>query len=180
MSVKTKGIGALIVALAIILAIKPRMIYNIYSTILGRIVFLAIIIFLSMNNMTLGLLVALVIIAASNQFGPLVEGLDNIGEDNSSTTGNQKVLTKSAVETSESDINDSSDKDKKMSELKAKADELGIDKEDIKDAISSKDSKSIPVSQNSSSEDVKAFKESMLTNSSRLTEGFCPYAAPVF
>lgn len=180
MSVKTKSIGALVVALAIILAINPRMIYNMYSTILGRIIFLGVIIFISMNNTSLGLLVALAVIAATNQFGPLVEGLDNIGEDNSSTTGNKKVLTKSAVETSNSESNDTEDKQKRMSELKKKADELGIDKEDIKNAIASKDSKSMPISSNSSSEDVSAFKESMLNNSSRLTEGFCPFAASVF
>jgi hypothetical protein len=180
MSVKTKSIGALVVALAIILAINPRMIYNMYSTILGRIIFLGVIIFISMNNTSLGLLVALAVIAATNQFGPLVEGLDNIGEDNSSTTGNQKVLTKSAVEASNSETTDTSDKQKKMSELKQKASELGVDKEDIKNAIASKDSKSMPITPNSSSEDVSAFKESMLTNSSTLTEGFCPFAASVF
>jgi hypothetical protein len=180
MSVKTKSIGALIVALAIILAINPRMIYNIYSTILGRIAFLAIIIFLSMNNITLGLLVALAIIAASNQFGPLVEGLDNIGEDNTTTSGNQKVLSKSAAASSDSEATANSDKQKKISMLKAKAAEMGIDKEDLKDAIASKDSKTMPSGSSSSSDDVSAFKEGMLSNSSTLTDGVFSAAAPVY
>ncbi len=177
MSLKTKSIGGLFVALAIILAIKPIMIYNIYSTILGRIILIGIVIFMSMNNITLGLLVCLIIIAASNQFGSLVEGLDNIGEDNSSTTGKQTVLTKSAVESSNTTA---SDENKRISELKEKAAELGVDKEDIKDAIASKDSKTLPIGSKASSDDVSAFKESMLTKTSTLTEGFCPCAASVF
>jgi hypothetical protein len=169
MSIKTKGIGALFVVLVIILAVKPRLVHNMYSTILGRVFLLGVVIFMSMNNLTLGLLAALTIIAASNQFGSLVEGLDNIGDDNTEVTGEQQVLTKSAVATAMKD---------KLSEIKNKTDELGIDKEDIKNAIASKDSKSIPLDPSAmKSEDVSAYKESMLNNSSRLTEGFCPCAA---
>jgi hypothetical protein len=166
---KTKSIGALFVVLVIILAVKPRLVNNMYSTILGRLFLLGIVIFMSMNNLTLGLLAALTIIAASNQFGFLVEGMENIGDDNVEVTGEQQVLTKSAVATAKKD---------KLSEIKNSADELGIDKEDIKNAIASKDSKSIPLDPNvMKSEEVSAFKESMLSNTSTLTEGFCPCAA---
>lgn len=166
---KTKSIGALFAALVIILAVKPRLVNNMYRTILGRLVLLAIVIFMAMNNITLGLLVVLGIIAASNQFGSLVEGMDNIGEDNTEVVGEQKVLTKSAVKNVIKD---------RLSDLKTQADELGIDKEDIKNAIASKDSKTIPLNPEvMKSEDVSAYKESMLTNSSTLTEGFCPCAA---
>ena len=166
---KTKSIGALFAALVIILAVKPRLVNNIYRTILGRLFLLAIVIFMAMNNITLGLLVVLGIIAASNQFGSLVEGMDNIGDDNTEVVGKQKVLTKSAVKNVIKD---------KLSDLKTKADELGVDKEDIKNAIASKDSKTIPLNPDvMKSEDVSAYKESMLTNASTLTEGFCPCAA---
>jgi hypothetical protein len=165
MSIKSKSIGALFLALIIILVVKPQMVNNIYSTILGRLFLLGIVIFMSMNSTSLGLLVALAIIAASNQFGSFVEGMDNIGDDNTTTTGKQKVLTKSAT----------------VADLKEKAAELGVDKEDVKTAIASKDSRTIPVDSSAmTSEDVSAFKESMLKNTSTLAEGFCPYAASVF
>jgi hypothetical protein len=120
-----------------------------------------------MNNLTLGLLIALAVIAASNQFAPFVEGMETIGEDNTTVKGTQPVLTGEAA--------------KKLEEAKKKAEELGVDKEDIKNAIASKESKSIPLDPNSkNSEEVSPFKSSMLTNSSSLTEGFCPCAASVF
>jgi hypothetical protein len=167
MSMKMKSISALFIALIIILIVSPRTIHNVYNSILGRVVLIGIVIFFSMNNLTLGLLIALAVIAASNQFAPFVEGMETIGEDNTTVKGTQPVLTGDAA--------------KKLEEAKKKAEELGVDKEDIKNAIASKESKSIPLDPNSkNSEEVSPFKSSMLTNSSSLTEGFCPCAASVF
>jgi hypothetical protein len=173
---KTKGIMALVVLLIILLAVNPMMVNNIYETILGRIVLIGVVIFLSMNNVALGLLVALTIIAASNQFGSFTkEGFDSasgvtIGEDNTAETGSIKVLTNSATK----------DKVKqRISDLKAKAQEAGVDKESIKTAIASKDSSTIPVDRNMlKSDEVSAHKESILSNSeSSLTENFASNAA---
>jgi hypothetical protein len=166
---KTKSIGALFAVLVIILAVKPRLLHNMYGTILGRLFLLGIVVFMATNNITLGLLVVLIIIAASNQFESLVEGLENIGDDNTGVVGKQKVLTKAAAK---NDIKNA------LNKIKNIADEFGVDKEDIKNAIASKDSRTIPLNPAvMKSEDVKAYKQSMLTNSSTLTEGFCPCAA---
>lgn len=181
MSIETKGVVALFVSLAVILAINPRIIHEIYNTILGRLVLICIIIFVSMHNVTLGLLLALVVIVLSKEFGSLTEGMDNIstpytvGEDNEDITGKQTVLTKDATN------NATKDKVKnKISDLKQNVSELGIDKEDIRNSILSKDSKTIPVSDDAtSSGEVDAFTPSMITNSSSLTEGFCPCASSV-
>jgi hypothetical protein len=161
---KIKSISALFIALIIILIVSPRTIHNIYNSILGRVALIGIVIFFSMNNVTLGLLIALAVIAASNQFSPFVEGMETtIGEDNITTKGIQPVLTGKLVE-----------------DAKQKAEELGVDKEDIKNAVASKESKSIPLDPNSmKSEEVSPFKPGMLTNSTSLTEGFCPCAASV-
>lgn len=185
MSIETKGIVALFVSLAIILAINPRMIHEIYNTILGRLVLICIIIFVSMHNVTLGLLLALVVIVLSKEFGSLTEGMDNIstpdtiGEDNENITGKQQVLTKDATK----NVTNNVTKDKvknKISDLKQNISELGIDKEDIRNSILPKDSKTIPVSDDAtSSGEVDAFTPSMITNSSSLTEGFCPCASSV-
>ena len=167
---------ALFAVLVIILAVSPRIVNNIYSSFLGRFLLIAIVVFFSMHNVTLGLLVALSIIAASNQYGSFTEGFESpvtVGEENVPITGSQKVLTKSA-----SDALNSSKQ--KVSELKANA-AIGVDKEDIKNAIMAKDSKTIQTDPNMmKNEDVNAFKPSMLTNSTSLTEGFCPCAASVF
>jgi hypothetical protein len=176
MSVKTKSIGALFVALVIILAVNPRVINNIYSSILGRLFLVCVVIFFAMNNTTLGLLVALAIITASNQFGSFVEGMDNmdttpttIGEENVDTTGGQTVLTKGAVADTVK---------KRISDLKQSAADgtIGVDKEDIKTAIMARDSKQLPLdpNMNSSTDDVNAFTTGMLTDSK--LEGFTAYA----
>ena len=167
---KTNSIMALFVALVIIFAVNPRMVNNLYSSVLGRLLLISIVIFLSMKSVSLGLLVVLTIIAASNQFGSFSEGFEmseTIGEDNVPITGQQKVLT-------------NSDTTKKVSEMKATSasGELGIDKEDIKTAIMAKDSKTMQPDPNMmKNEDVSAFNPGMLTKTTSVTEGFCPYAA---
>jgi len=176
MSIKTKSILALFVALAIILAVKPRIINNIYNTVLGRLFLIIVVIFFAMHNVTLGLLVVLAIILVTNQFSNFTEGMETmatpgtIGEENVPITGKQKVLTRDAEKKSSTSSNSPT-----ISELKANA-VNGVDKEDIKNAISSKDSKTIPTDPNTmkSSENVNAH-----TSKSLLTESFCPCAASV-
>ena len=198
---KTKGVIALFVALMIILAVNPRTVNNIYSTILGRLVLIGVVIFLAMNNLVLGLLVALAIISSINQFGSFVEGMDTmaapvtIGEDNVPITGQQIVLTKSAT----ADVDAAK---QKISDLKARAasgnlntnmnanmntnananaNTNGIDKEAIRNTIMAKNSKTIQLDADAlKNEDVNAYNPSMLTNTSSMTEGFCPCAASAF
>lgn len=173
MSVKNQSIGALFVALVIILAVNPKVVNNIYGTLLGRLFLVCVVIFFAINNTTLGLLAVLALITSSNQFGSFVEGMDNqtpttVGEENVNTTGGQTVLTNSAVEAVK----------KKISELKQSVADgtTGIDKEDIKNAIMSKDSKSIPVDSNmNSSSEVDPSSTGILTNSK--LEAFSSYAS---
>ena len=168
---KTNSIIVIFLALIVILAVNPKMVNNIYNTILGRLFLISIVIFLSMKNITLGLLVALIIISGLNQFGSFVEGMETmptsttVGEENIPTTGKQIVLTDS--ETQKLDT-----AKQKVSDLKAKAAASCIDKEDIKNSIMSKDSKTIKSDPNiTSNENVDAFTTNMLTPST-LTEGF--------
>jgi len=160
-----KGILALFLALVATLIISPRWLYNIYDNILGKIILLGIIIFLTKHNATLGLLSVLCLIIVLHEYMPFVEGMDNIqtpgtiGEDNvPPPTGPnvQHIITKAEAK-------------KRLSDLKEKANEAGIDLNDIKDAIASKASNSIPVDKKTmtSSENVQPFTPSMLT------EGFC-------
>jgi hypothetical protein len=70
------GIIGLFLLLVVVFLVKPGVINNIYDTILGRIVLLGIVIFFTSHNTTLGLLVALCLIVASNKF--LSEGNENM------------------------------------------------------------------------------------------------------
>ena len=181
---KTNSIIAIFVALIVILAINPNMVNQLYGSVLGRILLIGMVILLSMKNLTLGLLVALTIISGLNQFGSFTEGFESttVGEDNVPITGKQIVLTNSATKTglgSESGTQTIDSAKKKISDLKAQADANGVDKEDIKAALMSKDSSTIPPDANmTSNENVEAFTTNMLSPSS-LTKGFYS-AAPAF
>ncbi len=164
---------AILFGMVIILAINPRMIYSIYDNILGRLVLIGIILYLSINNTTLGLLATLVIIISLNQFSTFVEGMENssdtsqtIGEENIPDTGNVKVLTKAAV--SSTLIGNG----QKISDLKEKAANAGVDKEDIKIAIAAKSEKEFPQPTSGSSENAMPATEGMLNRNSSLTESF--------
>lgn len=183
---KTHSIVAIFIALVVILAINPKMVNTLYSSVLGRLFLISIVILLSMKNVTLGLLVALTIISGLNQFGSFVEGFEptTVGEDNVDSTGKQIVLTNSAQEqgttgtTSTGTTTTVNSAKQKISDLKAQAAANGVDKEDIKAALQAKDSSTIPTDPNmTTNETVEAFTTNMLRPSS-LTKGFYS-AAPV-
>jgi len=165
MSIKIQSIGALFVALVIILAINPTIVHNMYGSILGRCFLVSIVIFFAMNNITLGLLIVLTIITALNQYGsfveatlPLVEGMENETIDTTKTKENVS---------------------KKKSELENKIanETMGIDKEDMKVTMMSKDSKQIPLDPNmNKSTEVNAASSGMLNSTSATLEGFTSFA----
>jgi hypothetical protein len=164
---KTFGILGLFLLLVIILIINPLVIHTAYNNILGRIILIGIIIFFSMNNVTLGLLAALCLIIASNMFFTqgshnLFEGLENINTNTSgltigddtqtsqSTSSEQKVniITNSLSNSKKSDSS-------KISELKTQSEAQGVDRQAIQESIQPKSSKSLNVDKTSfSSEDV--------------------------
>lgn len=125
---KTHGMFILFVLLILVLVIKPSVVKNMYSSFLGRLLLVAIVIFFAMNTMTLGLLTALVFIIFSNMIF-FKEGLDNMDTTTDSTT---KAVT-----------------NKKQEEK-----EPPIDLETIKNSIQSKPSSSLPTASPGSSEDV--------------------------
>ena len=139
-----------------------------YGSILGRLFLILIVVFFSINNITLGLLIVLTIITALNQYGsfveatlplveamlPLVEGMENesavavtIGEDNT------------------------------IKESEKKNETIGFDKEDMKATMMPRDSKQIPVDPNmNSSSEVDAASSGMLNAGSAKIEGFSSFA----
>jgi hypothetical protein len=163
MSIKIQSIGALFVALVIILAINPTIVHNMYSSILGRLFLILIVIFFAMNNITLGLLIVLTIITALNQYGsfveatlPFVEGMEN------KTIDKEENISKKKSELENSITNETA----------------GIDKEDMKVTMMSKDSKQIPLDPNmNKSIEVNAASSGMLNSTSAKLEGFSTFAS---
>jgi hypothetical protein len=157
------GIVGLFLLLVAILIVKPRVFYNLYNHILGRVLLIGVIIFFTTFNVTLGLFAALCLIIASNMF--FIEGLSNlnegdpmikpgttIGDDNevsSSSDAKLTVTTKAKAKAKEK--GDGS----KISELQEQAEAQGVDRQTIHETIQAKSSKTIPTNPASfASEDV--------------------------
>jgi len=162
MSIKSQSIVGLFLALVLILALNPKMINNIYDNVLGRIVLICLVIFFALNNVTLGLLVVLIIIAGLNQFGSFTEGF----------TEGQPVLTKGAIKNMKPILN----KQKKLSELKEETTTKtsGVNLQDLRNTTMPKDSNTIQVDKNmNSSEEVSPSSANMLNSS--LKENFSSF-----
>jgi hypothetical protein len=180
---KKYGIVCLFLLLVVALILKPRVLFNLYRNILGRVVLIGVVLFFTMFNVTLGLLAALCLIIASNMF--FMEGFDNvtIGDDNadgSSSDGTVvSVETKDKVKAKATTTKDGS----KLSELQAQAQNKGeegerevegegegVDKLSIHDSIQSKSSKTIPFDKSNFSSDEVSPSES--TSATTSTETF--------
>uniref|UniRef100_A0A6C0IUE1 Uncharacterized protein n=1 Tax=viral metagenome TaxID=1070528 RepID=A0A6C0IUE1_9ZZZZ len=177
---KNKEVIALFVSLVIVLAISPRFVYTIYQNVIGKLVLLIILSFLAMKNITLGLLFALCLIVLSTQYGNITEGMDNIqipgtiGEDNTTDTSGNKIQLATKQQVKEN-------VEQKISDLKAKIQNSGLNVTAIEDSIRAKASQTIPIDKQTtiSNENVSPFTSGMLTNGTSLTEGFCPCAASI-
>lgn len=163
---KTYAIGILFALLVGLVFIKPVFVAQLYGSVLGRVVLISCILMFAMNNLTLGALALCAIVFAISHCSLQVrnsyllqEGFEQqpttIGDDNiDAGKGTQKVLSK------------------KLSELK---ENIGVNKEDIKNAIMSKSSKSIPVDASmTSSDEVDAASSEMLNSK----EAFGQFSTP--
>ena len=133
---KMHGLGFLFTLLVIALIVDPRVIHNMYKNILGRVALIAVIIIFAMNNVTLGLLVALCIIIASNMF--MFEGLEGMAES-------KITEEKEKEKTAEEKIADGEEED---------VSQKGVDKTDMERALTPKESNTLPANKTESTEDV--------------------------
>ena len=147
------GILGLFILLVIILMLKPRIIFNLHNNILGRVVLIGVVLFFTMNNVTLGLLTALCLIIASNMF--FMEGLTNlsgltVGDDNiDGSLNNGKTISVETKEQVKARAITSGKDGAKISELQEQAQtgeqEQGVDRTSIQESIQAKNPKTIPV-----------------------------------
>jgi hypothetical protein len=86
---KMQGTLVLFILLVVILMTNPGFYNNLYNNVLGRVFLIIILIFFAINNVTLGLLVALIIIIGTNVY--FIEGMEN------NSTNGDKVSTATAA-----------------------------------------------------------------------------------
>jgi len=161
---KMHGLWFLFVILVVILIVNPLIIHNTYNNILGRVVLIALLIFFAMNNVTLGLLVALCIIIATNMY--MFEGLENMVETKV-TTGMPEDANKMATDKMATDkmATDKTEGPRKKGlipiphpdgTMVASDKTDGVDREAVKSSLEAKPANSMPVNKSdfSSAEDV--------------------------
>ena len=160
---KKHGLCFLFTMLVIILIVNPRSINQMYNNILGRVGLIALIIFCAMNNVTLGLLVALCVIVATNMYK--FEGFDNasigtganidpsligtgqnienlkqqLQQASTSTTPSTTTSTDTTTATS------STTPSTTTSTIPSTTSSTGVDRESVKQAIQSKSSNTMGV-----------------------------------
>jgi len=152
-------------ALVLIIALQPRLLTKIYSSVLGRFFLILVVLFFAMNNVTLGLLTALIVVIASSMH--LREGLDTMDTDTTidTTTDTNRVnylggAAKAKVLQEKRDANATSGTDTTSS---ADTTTDGIDLETIKNSIQAQSSNSLPVSSTSNEEVAPASTEPFQT-----------------
>jgi len=105
---KMQGVLGLFILLVIILIISPGFYNKLYNNILGRVVLISLLLFFATNNVTLGLLVALIIIIGTNMY--FVEGME-VKDETGNNSSNSNSHSSNNNSTTYSDINTSSDTD---------------------------------------------------------------------
>jgi len=146
------------ILLIIISSMNPELIYNLNKFYIGKLIILIVIIFFASSNIVLGLLTIFMFFLILNKYRYVIEGMTNddpiitnntIGEitekntdKNKNTTDENKSIKKNKIIITTSGVNSD-----------------GIDIQDIRDSIASKDSNSFPLSKNmfKSSDDVEPF-----------------------
>ena len=157
------------ILILIISWINPELIYNLNKSFIGKLIILIIIIFFSSVNIILGLLTIFIYFAILDKYRYIIEGMtteekinieDTIGEIK------QNIETKKNSGTNQNDemkqnIKDFEEKNKNKNKIiiSTSDNSNGIDVQDIRDSIASKDSNSFPLSKNmfKSSDDVEPF-----------------------
>jgi hypothetical protein len=150
-------LAGLLVFLILILLINPSVFRNMYSSILGRICLVIVVIFFAMNSVTLGLLTALIIIIASNMF--MREGLDNMDTTSTSPMATTMANTTMNSPMSTEDrpiINAIQNKKDSNSATQPtpSAPTNGVDLQTIQQSLQSQSSSTLPVTPPSSTENV--------------------------
>lgn len=142
------------ILLIIISLINPELIYNLNKFYIGKLIILMVIVFFSSANIILGLLVIFMYFAILDKYRYVIEGMTN----------EEQIITENTIgEIKQNETNVKNVKETKKSDKiiisTENSNTNGVDIQDIRDSIASKDSNTLPLSKNmfKSSEDVEPF-----------------------
>lgn len=147
------------ILLIIISWINPELIYNLNKFYVGKLVILIIIVFFSSCNIILGLLTILMYFLILDKYRYVIEGMSN----------EEQIKTENTIGEIKENVKEEGNEEKEVGEKESKKNKIiistsninsnGIDIQDIRDSIASKDSNSLPLNRNifKSSDDVEPF-----------------------
>ena len=174
---KMQGSLGLFVLLVIILMVKPIFYNNMYNNVLGRLVLIAILLFFATTNVTLGLLVALIMIIGTNVL--FVEGFETQKTGVTDTKGTSAIMdalsklsstgttTGTTIGTGDDGVKSNVGQINVVTSKSKSKSKDGVDRLSVEQSVKPKDSNQIPVSKaNFVSENVNAL------DPSASTEGF--------
>ena len=148
------------ILILIISIINPELIYNLNKSFIGKIIILIVIIFFSSSNIILGLLTIFMYFAILDKYRYVIEGMITEEKINTENTIGQ-IKNNETTKNNETKIGDSEEKTKNKNKIiiSTSNNSNGVDIQDIRDSISSKDSNSLPLSKNmfKSNDDVEPF-----------------------
>jgi hypothetical protein len=154
------------ILIVIISLLNPELIYNLNKSFIGKLIILIIITFFSSANIILGLLTIFMYFIILDKYKYVIEGMiseekitteNTIGEIKNSETKQNLEKKKNGEITK--NMKDTEEKDKNKIIISTFNNSNGVDIQDIRDSIASKDSNSFPLSKNmfKSSDDIEPF-----------------------
>lgn len=132
---------------------NPELIYNLNKSFIGKLIILIVIIFFSSSNIILGLLTIFIYFAILDKYRYVIEGMTTEEKINTENTIG-KIKNNETKNNETKKIGDSEEKPKDKNKNKNKIiistsnNSNGVDIQDIRDSIASKDSNTLPLSKN--------------------------------
>lgn len=157
------------ILILIISWINPELIYNLNKSFIGKLIILIVIIFFSSSNILLGLLTIFIYFIILDKYSYIIEGMttedkinteNTIGEIKNDETKNDETKNNGTKNKgTNKNMKDAEQKNKNKIIISTSDNSNGVDIQDIRDSIASKDSNSFPLSKNmfKSSDDVEPF-----------------------
>lgn len=145
------------ILILIISFFNPELIYNLNKSFIGKLTILIVIIFFSSSNIILGLLTIFIYFAILDKYRYVIEGM--ISEEKINTENTVGEIKNNETKNNETKKIKPKDENKNKIIISTSNNSNGVDIQDIRDSIASKDSNSLPLSKNmfKSSDNVEPF-----------------------
>jgi len=134
------------ILILIISFFNPELIYNLNKSFIGKLTILIVIIFFSSSNIILGLLTIFIYFAILDKYRYVIEGM--ISEEKINTENTIGEIKNNETKNNETKKVKPKDENKNKIIISTSNNSNGVEIQDIRDSIASKDSNSLPLSKN--------------------------------